>query len=242
VCQPPTMLADEVPDPLPVESPLEMPDELTEVPESLSEELAAARAEAAHWRERAEAAESRLADRASELRRHQECIATLRAARWSSLPIAAAAAEEATASATASAQCWRRRLEWEADLLAGELLTTEHSLQDASAAAFALGLKAEEYLTLLASAPRVERTQSVSQEAATPAASTEGSHTAASAAHRGHGAALRESMVQTYGRGPHAVSSTLSKPRSRKASSRSDTLVGATAPRPLPPALVHNER
>ena len=93
----------------------------------------------AHWRARAEAAETELAARETELRRAQECIATLRAARWSTLPVAAALADEASS-----------RVRVESRLLSSELHHTESALQDASATAFALGSKAEEYLQRLA--------------------------------------------------------------------------------------------
>jgi hypothetical protein len=109
-------------------------------------EAAAARAEAEAWKQRAFTAEAQLETNNSEVRRHQECIATLRAARWSSLPIAAAAATEATATHLSE----HARQLCELSILSGELLHTEQSLQDASLAAMQLGVKAEEYLQMLA--------------------------------------------------------------------------------------------
>ena len=113
-------------------------------------ESAAARAEAEAWKQRAFAAEAQLETNNSEVRRHQECIATLRAARWSSLPIAAAAAAEAATEATATHISEHARQHCELSILAGELFHTEQSLQDASLAAMHLGVKAEEYLQMLA--------------------------------------------------------------------------------------------
>ena len=112
-------------------------------------ESAAARAEAEAWKQRAFAAEAQLETNNSEVRRHQECIATLRAARWSSLPIAAAAAAEAATEATATHISEHARQHCELSILAGELFHTEQSLQDASLAAMHLGVKAEEYLQML---------------------------------------------------------------------------------------------
>ena len=109
-------------------------------------EAAAARAEAEAWKQRAFTAEAQLETNNSEVRRHQECIATLRAARWSSLPIAAAAATEATATHLSE----HARQLCELSILSGELLHTEQSLQDASLAAMQLSVKAEEYLQMLA--------------------------------------------------------------------------------------------
>lgn len=108
-------------------------------------EAAAARAEAEAWKQRAFTAEAQLKTNNSEVRRHQECIATLRAARWSSLPIAAAATE-----ATATHLSEHARQLCELSILSGELLHTEQSLQDASLAAMQLSVKAEEYLQMLA--------------------------------------------------------------------------------------------
>jgi hypothetical protein len=113
-------------------------------------EAAAARAEAEAWKQRAFTAEAQLETNNSEVRRHQECIATLRAARWSSLPIAAAAAAEAATEATATHLSEHARQLCELSILSGELLHTEQSLQDASLAAMQLSVKAEEYLQMLA--------------------------------------------------------------------------------------------
>lgn len=155
---------------------------------SIEQQLIEATTAATEYKKRAETAEAALVANAAELRRNQESIATLRAARWSALPIATAAAEEATAAASLVSQ----RLQLETGLLAHELLTTEHALQDASTAALALGSKAEEYLQLLAAA-------------AEPAAATPTAAPAPASRRRQvlqEARQVRQEAKQAYGPGP----------------------------------------
>ena len=92
-------------------------------------------------------AASRLSLMESDLDKAHACIATLRTARWQ----AAAKKREARLEAeeVEEGEMYARRLEAEAGVLAFELAHTEEALQHSSAAAVALGQKAEQLLMRL---------------------------------------------------------------------------------------------
>ena len=128
-------------------------------------EAARWRAEAARWEQQAKANEALQ----RELREARECIATLRAARWTARPTGPAemdAIKAATAAAGISideAQERCRRSDVERALLARELHSTEDALQHASASAIALGAKAEHLLQRLAQSTALSAQQTTAQ-------------------------------------------------------------------------------
>jgi chromosome segregation ATPase len=131
----------------------------------------AARSEAAEWKKRAEAAQAHSASVEKDLERAHECVQTLRDARWKTQEarkqaLAARAQRdfeadhEAALDAAHTEKARAERASSEASLLAKELECTEHALQHASAAAMALGTKAEELLRRL-----TQRTATAAQAA-----------------------------------------------------------------------------
>ena len=94
----------------------------------------------------------------ADLDKAHSCIATLRASRWQEAAtkrqarlqrLEAEEEEEEAAGSAAEAQMFKFRLEAEAGVLARELMDTESALQQSSAAAVALGQKAEQLLSRL---------------------------------------------------------------------------------------------
>jgi hypothetical protein len=129
----------------------------------MSSELCGVAAEARRWKQEAERWRQRAEETASdreralerELRQAEECIATLRAARWKPIDSDGTDATELIVQ--------RTREEAERELLQRELNATEHALQDASSAACALGAKAEALLHRLAAATAVQAQMATAQ-------------------------------------------------------------------------------